>query len=286
VVTWVECWGMGEFLAAPRLLEIGFDALSAAAGLFVVIVALRVASTFTLSAHSQAMRVLAAAAVIVVVSEIIGVAASLTEPSTFTDAAEEFAELVAILAAAAVLHYMSRVEREEISPLRRSADVDELTGLGSRSFFERAAGRRVEQALDNGTSLACILLDVDDFKAYNDSHGHGAGDEILRCVARVLRESARADDLVGRYGGEEFVLLLNGEMEGACEVAERIRKAVQEECVPQPENALERPTTVSLGVVPLTEEAKSLERLIAMADVEMYRSKKTGKNRVSVFQSL
>jgi len=276
---------MGEFFAAPRLLEIGFDSLSAAAGLFVVTVALRVASTFTLSAHKQAMRVLAAAAVIVVASEIIGVAAALTGPSTFTDAAEEFAELVAILAAAAVLHYLSRVEREEISPLRRSADVDELTGLGSRSFFERAAGRRVEQAIDNGTSLACILLDVDDFKAYNDSHGHGAGDEILRCVARVLRESARADDLVGRYGGEEFVLLLNGEMEGACEVAERIRKAVQEECVPQPGNALERPTTVSLGVVPLTEEAKSLDRLIAMADVEMYRSKKKGKNRVSVFQS-
>jgi diguanylate cyclase (GGDEF)-like protein len=94
-----------------------------------------------------------------------------------------------------VLHYLYRVEREEILPLRRSADVDELTGVGSRSFFERAAGRRVERARDNGTLLACILLDVDDFKAYNDSHG--AGEEILRCVARIIRESARADELVG-----------------------------------------------------------------------------------------
>src|SRR5215213_3359070 len=152
--------------------------------------------------HRQAMQVLAAAAVIVVVSEIVGITAALTRPSTLTDAAGEFAELVAILAAAAVLHYLRRVEREEISPLRRSADVDEMTGLSSRSFFERAAGRRVEQAKKNGTPLACILLDVDDFKAYNDCHGHGAGDEILRCLARVLRESARADDLVGRYGGE------------------------------------------------------------------------------------
>ena len=227
---------------------------------------------------------LAAAAVIVVSSEIIGISAALTRPSTFTDAAEEFAELVAILAAAAVLHYLGRVEREEISPLRRSADVDELTGLSSRSFFERAAGRRVEQAMDNGTPLACILLDVDDFKAYNDSHGHGAGDDILRCVARILRESARADDLVGRYGGEEFVLLVNGEVGGACEVAERIRQAVQTVCVPQDGNSLERPTTVSLGVAPLSEETKSLDRLIAMADAEMYRSKKTGKNRVSVFE--
>src|SRR5829696_2496429 len=168
---------MEEFFTTSKVLEISFDALSAAAGLFVVATALRVASAFTLSAHRQAMQVLAAAAVIVVVSEIVGITAAFTGPSTFTDAAEEFAELVAILAAAAVLHYLGRVEREEISPLRRSADVDELTGLSSRSFFERATGRRVEQAMDNGTPLACILLDVDDFKAYNDSHGHGAGDD-------------------------------------------------------------------------------------------------------------
>jgi diguanylate cyclase (GGDEF)-like protein len=274
---------MEEFFTTSKVLEIGFDALSAAAGLFVVAMALRVASAFTLSAHRQAMQVLAAAAVFVVVSEIVGITAALTRPSTLTDAAGEFAELVAILAAAAVLHYLSRVEREEISPLRRSADVDELTGLSSRSFFERAAGRRVEQAKKNGTPLACILLDVDDSKAYNDSHGHRAGDEILRCLARVLRDSARADDLVGRYGSEEFVLLVNGEVEAAREVAERIREAVRSACVPESENSPEHPTTVSLGVVPLSEETKSLERLIAIADAEMYRSKKTGKNRVSVF---
>src|SRR5215218_7800035 len=275
---------MGGLFAAPRVLEIGFDSLSAAAGLFVVATALRVASSFSLSAHRQSMRVLAAAAVIVVASEIIGIAAALTRPSTIADAAGEFAELVAILAAAAVLHYLGRVEREEISPLRRSADVDELTGLSSRSFFERAAGRRVEQARKKGTPLACILLDVDDFKAYNDSHVHGAGDEILRCVVRVLRDSARTDDLVCRYGGEEFVLLVNGKANAAREIAERIRETVKSACVPEPKNAPERPTTVSLGVVPLSGETKSLERLIAIADAEMYRSKKTGKNRVSVFQ--
>jgi diguanylate cyclase (GGDEF)-like protein len=274
---------MVEGFTVPKLMEIGFDTLSAATGLFVVATALRVASAFTLSAHRRAMRVLAAAAVVVVASEIVGVAAAFTRPSTLTDAAEEFAEFVAVAAAAAVLHYLYRVEREEISPLRRSANVDGLTGLGSRSFFERAARRRGEQTMDNGTPLSCVLLDVDDFKAYNDSHGHDAGDEILRCVARIMRESARADDLVGRYGGEEFVLLLNSSAKGALEVAEHIREAVERECVP--ENPLERPTTVSLGVVSLSEETKSLERLIAMADAEMYRSKKTGKNRVSVFQN-
>src|SRR5215203_7071559 len=122
-------------------------------------------------------------------------------------------------------------------------------------------------------------------KAYNDAHGHDAGDEILRGVARVIRESARADDLIGRYSGEEFVLLVNDDAEGALEVAERIRETVRRECVSATENPLERPITVSLGVISLSEETWSLERLVAMADAEMDRSKKTGKDRVSVFQS-
>ena len=232
---------MEEFFSVPKLLEIGFNTLSAATALFVVATALRVASSFTLSAHRRAMRVLAAASVVVVASEVVGVGAALTRPSTLTDAASEFAEFVAVAAAAAVLHYLYRVEREEIQPLRRSADVDGLTGVGSRSFFERAARRRVEQAMKNGTPLSCVLLDVDDFKAYNDAHGHDAGDEVLRGVAKVIRESARADDLIGRYGGEEFVLLVNDDAEGALEVAERIREAVRRECVPATENPLERP---------------------------------------------
>ena len=276
---------MEEFFTAPKLLEIGFNTLSAAVGLVVVAVALRVASALTLSAHRRAMQVLAAAAVVIVASEVAGVAAALTRPSTLADAAGEFAELVAVAAGAVVLRYLYRAELEEISLLRRSANVDGLTGLASRSFFERAARRRVEQAMENGTSLSCVLLDVDDFKAYNDSHGHEAGDQILRCVAGIMRESARADDLIGRYGGEEFVLLVNNDAEGALEVAERIREAVERECVPATANPPEHPITVSLGVVSLSRETKSLERLIAMADAEMYRSKKTGKNRVSVFPS-
>lgn len=274
---------MEGLLTMPRVLEISFDLLSATAGLFVVAMALRVASTFTLNAHQQAMRVLAGAAVIIVASEFIGIAAALRGPSTFTDAAEELAELVAILAAAAVLHYLGRAERDDISSIRRSAEVDKLTGLSSRSFFEGAAARRIEQAKHNSTPIACVMLDVDDFKAYNDSHGHGAGDEILRCVARAMSESSRADDLVARYGGEEFVLLLHGDVEGIREVAERMRRAVQKRCVPEREDSLERPVTVSLGIAPLTEEINSLERLIAIADAEMYRAKKAGKNRVSVF---
>ena len=131
--------------------------------------------------------------------------------------------------------------------------------------------------------LTCIVLDVDDFKAYNDSHGHEAGDRALSCVARVLGESVRADDLVARYGGEEFVMLVSGDVQSAVEIAERVRRRVACECVPEHDASLARPITVSLGVVPLTEETPTLERLVQAADAELYRAKGAGKHRVSVF---
>ena len=86
---------------------------------------------------------------------------------------------------------------------------------------------------------------MDDFKPYNDRYGHEARDEALRCVARVLRESARADDLAARYGGEEFVLLTSSDTEDAVEVAERVRRGVERECSPERDASLGRQITVS-----------------------------------------
>ena len=167
--------------------------------------------------------------------------------------------------------------------MRHSVNTDDLTGLSSRSYFQRAAARRIQLSQKSDMPLTCVVLDVDDFKAYNDSHGHEAGDRALSCVARVLGESVRADDLVARYGGEEFVMLVSGDVQSAVEIAERVRRRVACECVPEHDASLARPITVSLGVVPLTEETPTLERLVQAADAEMYRAKGAGKNRVSVF---
>jgi diguanylate cyclase (GGDEF)-like protein len=133
----------------------------------------------------------------------------------------------------------------------------------------------------NGLPLACAVLDVDDFKSYNDRYGHGSGDKALRCVGRVLRESARADDLVARYGGEEFVVLMGGDVEDGIKVAERVRERVQLEGVTGDENSLNSSLTVSVGVAPLTEDTLSLEELVEAADAELYRAKRTGKNKVA-----
>jgi diguanylate cyclase (GGDEF)-like protein len=179
------------------------------------------------------------------------------------------------------LHQMGRAEKEEISPLRRAADVDHLTGLVSRSFFHRAAERRIELYRRNGLPLACAVLDVDDFKSYNDSYGHGSGDEALRCVGRVLHESTRADDVVARYGGEEFVVLMGGNIEDAIEVAERVRRGVEHESITGNGTPLGSAVTVSVGVAALTEDVSSLEQLVEKADDELYRAKRAGKNRVA-----
>jgi diguanylate cyclase (GGDEF)-like protein len=247
----------------------------------VLLLALRVASTLTLSAHRSALRISVAAAILIVGANVAEVWADFSRLSTLKDVAGDLAELLAICSVGIALRLISRAEKDEISFLRRAANVDALTGLGSRSFFHRAAKRRIELYRSNGLPLACAMLDVDDFKSYNDRYGHDGGDKALRCVARVMRESARADDLLARYGGEEFVVLMGGNVEDAIKAAERVRERVESESVIGDEISSGSSLTVSVGVAPLTEDTSSLEQLVEAADGELYRAKRAGKNRVA-----
>jgi diguanylate cyclase (GGDEF)-like protein len=272
---------MANVLFLPHIFEIAFDALTAAVGGLVILLALRVAPALTLSAHRLALRISIVAAVLITAAQLAEVLAVLSRLSTVEDAAADVAELIAVCFVGLALHQMGRAEKEEISPLRRAADVDHLTGLVSRSYFHRAAERRIELYKRNGLPLACAVLDVDDFKSYNDSYGHGSGDEALRCVGRVLHESTRADDVVARYGGEEFVVLMGGNIEDAIEVAERVRHGVEHESVTGNGLLSGSAITVSVGVAALTVGVSSLEQLVEKADDELYRAKRAGKNRVA-----
>jgi diguanylate cyclase (GGDEF)-like protein len=272
---------MANVLILPHLLEITFDTLTAAVGVVVIFLALGVAPTLTLSTHRRALRISISAAVLIVAAQMTEVWADFSRLSTIEEVAADLAELVAICSVGLALRLMSRAEKEEISSLREAANVDDLTGLSSRSFFHRAAGQRLELYKRNGLPLACAVLDVDNFKSYNDRYGHKSGDEILRCVGRVLRESTRADDVVARYGGEEFVVLMGGNIEDAIDVAERVRHKVEVESVSENEIPLGGSITVSVGVAALTEDVSSLEQLVETADHELYRAKRTGKNRVA-----
>jgi diguanylate cyclase (GGDEF)-like protein len=189
-----------------------------------------------------------------------------------------------VLAAACMIltaHFLRRSELNEVGPLRRSADIDPLTALHNQAFFRRAAARRITQAREYGLPLSLAMLDIDDFKEYNDAFGHEAGNAVLRILAGVLRRSVRADDLVARYGGEEFVVLLGGPLDEIEEAMERIRLQVEDRCSPVGENPVRRQVTVSAGVAALTDRAQTLEELIEAADEAMYRAKRAGKNRVA-----
>lgn len=135
---------MANALTLPHILEITFDSLTAVVGVVVLLLALRVAPTLTLFAHRRALWISIGAAALIVASQLAEVWADFSRLSTLKDAAGDFAELLAICPVGLGLRLMSRAEKEEISFLRRAANVDDLTGLGSRSFFHRAAGRRIE----------------------------------------------------------------------------------------------------------------------------------------------
>jgi diguanylate cyclase len=164
----------------------------------------------------------------------------------------------------------------EIKAHESDARTDALTGLSNRRAFDDELKRRLNEFSHKGTAVTLVLLDIDFFKKFNDTHGHQVGDEVLRQVAKTLRKQAREMDLPCRYGGEEFgVILPATDVAGACSVAERIRKAVEEAEITSEGKTLK--VTCSLG---LSEVRKSDDpaKIIRRADDALYASKKAGRN--------
>ena len=171
---------------------------------------------------------------------------------------------------------MQKSELEKANAeLASLATTDGLTGLKNHRAFQERLGEEVSRTTRYGTPLSLILLDVDQFKQYNDSYGHPAGDAVLMSVANTLQMGARDTDLVARYGGEEFVLILpQTDIEGASAFAERLRAAVER--APWPVRAV----TASFGVATLR-LAENGSGLITRADEALYQSKAAGRNRVT-----
>ncbi len=161
--------------------------------------------------------------------------------------------------------------------------TDALTGLSNRRQFDEVWHAEWQRAARGGLALAVVLIDVDQFKAYNDHYGHPAGDECLRRVASILaREVRRSGELVARYGGEEFVLVLPGaDTEEARAVAERVRRAVEEAGIEHVGTGTTPVVTISAGVVSgRPRHASDAEALLREADVALYLAKQQGRNRV------
>jgi len=158
--------------------------------------------------------------------------------------------------------------------------TDGLTKLHNHRYFQDHLTREIKRVSRTKAPLSLILLDIDDFKLLNDSHGHAAGDEVLGSLAAIMTDSARESDLIARYGGEEFVVLMpNTDLAGAVHLAEKIRMAVESTRLIIGDNMKPIEITVSLGVAVFDGDRREF---FGEADRALYQAKAAGKNCVII----
>ena len=178
-------------------------------------------------------------------------------------------------------HLTLKRQRDQLANMSM---IDGLTGIANRRRFDDHMDQELRRAIRSKAPFSLLLMDIDDFKAYNDSYGHQGGDDTLRNVAQEIRNHLRRpSDLVARYGGEEFAVVLpDTPMDAACMLAEKIRLGVEALAIPHKKARAADHVTVSIGVAISTiDEPLDKSQLIAAADAQLYKSKERGRNRVS-----
>ena len=169
------------------------------------------------------------------------------------------------------------------SELKILATTDPLTGLFNRRCFEDRAEAEIKRSIRYNKSLTVIMADLDHFKKINDNFGHKVGDHALKEVAKIIRKSLRDIDLIGRYGGEEFIMLFPElDQTTSLTVAERLRKEIENTVISVKERTVK--ITVSLGITELSKGSKySLDTLTHRADEALYKSKDNGRNMITIW---
>jgi diguanylate cyclase len=171
--------------------------------------------------------------------------------------------------------------REQLEIARSEAMTDALTGLANRKLFDATLRQTAMEAMETGQRLCMVLFDIDHFKKFNDSFGHHIGDQVLKLLASVLRESVKGQDVAVRYGGEEFAVILpNTELKGALTVAENIRRRIiGKELIDRKSGDRLGRITVSAGVAQFA-PGEPLRELVERSDRALYAAKDSGRNRV------
>ena len=171
--------------------------------------------------------------------------------------------------------------RGNLESVKREAMTDVLTDIGNRKSFDIKLRELADKAMTEGEPVSLLLFDVDNFKDFNDSHGHQLGDQVLRLVARTLKESVKGRDVVARYGGEEFAVVLSGAgLEDAMKVGDGIRALVAKRRIIRKSTGEQiAAITISAGVARYR-SGEPLSELIARSDAALYRAKDAGRNRV------
>jgi len=167
--------------------------------------------------------------------------------------------------------------------LARLSRTDRLTELFNRGYWEECLNQEFLREQRSGGESSLIMFDIDHFKPVNDTHGHQAGDEVIRKVAQLLKSMARETDFAGRYGGEEFVLLLpDTGAQGALGVAERLRKALESKPIQYEELSLQ--ITISLGISVFSPDLVSAHHWLERADQALYQAKNAGRNQSKLWE--
>jgi len=232
-----------------------------------------------------------------VVKEQIPVAADIFEMDLFeqsqiddiTDAAREILMIrnLHVLSEAVDLQKQASMLESENMALKQETILDGLTGVGNRRHFEDSFEKEFKSAKQLGWPLSLIFVDIDFFKEINDTHGHQAGDEILREIAKLIAGAIRSDDIVARYGGDEFVVLLPGsDAKAAGYVAERLVDQAAK-CSVTIDDKDVRPT-LSLGVATQSSQInfETEQDLLTAADEALYHSKKNGRNQHTCYETI
>ena len=215
---------------------------------------------------------------IALVTLVIGYAPPTEEASIFTRAASVPLLVLYSITVALTAYRLSRRVRQQAQVLAALRGTDELTHLLTQAHWKRAVLAEFHRCRRQGMGATLMMIDVDRFKGINDRYGHPVGDEVIRAVAKVIRDGVRAHDVPGRYGGDEFCVLLPGAGEDTARViAERVRERVAAASLPGTEGTR---ATVSIGLAALDAQDEQPEDWIKRADRVLYRAKEAGRNRI------
>lgn len=174
------------------------------------------------------------------------------------------------------------VSKKLMQILNKVARVDQLTGMYNRKYLDEFTDTAIPQALRTNTSYGVLMIDIDFFKMINDTYGHDVGDEAIRIISRVIKDSIRASDIAIRFGGEEFIVLLyNCEKEYIKEVAEKIRTTFAKQRISAGSESFSK--TLSVGAVMFPQDSDSIWKCIKFADISLYHAKEHGRNQVVCF---